>query len=181
MTLEMLVIAIVRVAGSLPVLRWPFYGGVLAVLVDLSDLFLMNLLDLGGVRDYQSFDKYLDQVYMALFLAVALRWPSPLREVSAGLYAYRLVGFLAFELSGSRGLLLFFPNLFEVWFLLVAALYHFRLWDRLSRAQVGATLAALLALKVFQEYAIHNERWLDSFTAVEAVQGVVRWLTSPFG
>lgn len=38
MTLEVLVIAVVRIAGSLPVLRWPLAGGILAVLVDLSDL-----------------------------------------------------------------------------------------------------------------------------------------------
>ena len=64
MTQEMLIIAAVRVAGSLPVLRWPLLGGVLALLVDQSDLFMMNLIDLGGVSDYQRFDKYLDQVYM---------------------------------------------------------------------------------------------------------------------
>jgi hypothetical protein len=74
MTAEMWIIALVRVAGSLPVLRWPFYGSILAILIDLSDLFLMNLLDLGGVRDYQTFDKALDQVYMAAFLFVAWRW-----------------------------------------------------------------------------------------------------------
>jgi hypothetical protein len=36
MTAEVLVIALVRIAGSLPVLRWPLAGGVLAILVDLS-------------------------------------------------------------------------------------------------------------------------------------------------
>ncbi len=48
MTIEVLVIAAVRIAGSLPVLRWPLAGGILAILVDLSDLLLMNVLDLGG-------------------------------------------------------------------------------------------------------------------------------------
>ena len=35
MTPEILVIAAIRIAGSLPVLRWPLAGGLLAVLVDL--------------------------------------------------------------------------------------------------------------------------------------------------
>ncbi len=56
MTLEMLLIAVVRIAGSLPVLRWGFVGGLIALLTDLSDLFLKNLIDLGGTRDYQEFD-----------------------------------------------------------------------------------------------------------------------------
>ena len=49
MTVEMWVIALVRIAGSLPVLRWPFYGAIAAILIDLSDLFLMNLLDLAAI------------------------------------------------------------------------------------------------------------------------------------
>src|SRR5207245_11495995 len=71
MTLEEIIIAVVRILGSLPVLWWPFPGAIIAMVVDLSDLFMMNLIHLGGVRDYQSFDKYLDQVYMATFLIVS--------------------------------------------------------------------------------------------------------------
>ena len=64
MTLEVVVIAAIRIAGSLPVLRWPLLGGLLAILVDLSDLLLRDVLDLGGVPDYQGLDKWLDQVYL---------------------------------------------------------------------------------------------------------------------
>ena len=99
MTLEMIVIAAVRLLGALPVLRWPFFGGLFALLVDQSDLFMMNLLPLGGVRGYQSFDKYLDQAYLLAFLAVAMRWPATPRNIALGLYAFRLLGFLVFELT----------------------------------------------------------------------------------
>jgi hypothetical protein len=37
----------------------------------------------------------------------------------------------------------------------------------------------LVALKLFQEFAIHQERWLDGFTAVEAVESIWDWMT-PF-
>ncbi len=180
MTPEMLLITAVRLAGSLPVLRWPFYGGLLALLVDQSDLFIMNLVNLGGIDDYQLFDKYVDQVYLLAFLAVALRWDTPWREVSVALYVHRLAGFVAFEATGERDLLLAFPNLFEFWFLLVAGLKTFRLEDRVRGATFGMAAGALLALKLFQEYAIHHARWLDGFTAVEAVEAVWRWLTGPF-
>ena len=92
MTLEILVIAAIRIAGSLPVLRWPLAGGVLAVLVDLSDLLLRDALELGGVGDYQSLDKWLDQVCMATFLVVALRWQGPARRIAIGLFAYAFEG-----------------------------------------------------------------------------------------
>lgn len=188
----MWIIAVARLAGSLPPLRWPFYGGIAALLVDQSDLFMMNLIDLGGVRDYQSFDKYLDQAYLLVFLVIALKWRGFQRSVAAGLYVYRFAGFAAFELTGSRGLLVFFPNVFEFWYLLLAGLRQFRAPEAawLARPNLGearaafrkpvlAVLAGLVALKVFQEYAIHRARWLDGFTAVEAVEAIWHWLT-PF-
>lgn len=185
MTLEMLIIAAVRVLGSLPVLRWPFYGAIIAILVDQSDLFMMNLLDLGGVKDYQTFDKYLDQVYIALFMVVAWRWPGVERNVALALFVYRFAGFVIFEVTQSRGLLVFFPNLFEFWFVFIAARRQFGLEQRLPlsvRRDGGLNrplillLAALVALKMFQEYAIHQAKWLDGFTATEAVEAIWRFL-----
>jgi hypothetical protein len=177
MTLEVLVIALVRIAGSLPVLRWPLAGGILAILVDLSDLLLMNVLDLGGVPDYQRLDKLLDLVYMATFLAVALRWTGPDRWVSVALFAWRMVGFVAFELTGERALLLVFPNVFEPWFLLVALLHH--RWDPVPWTRwpfVGA-MGGLLLVKEIQEWALHYARLFDGITALEAIDRAWRWLT----
>jgi len=165
MTLEMWVIALVRVAGSLPVLRWPLYGAIAAILVDLSDLFLMNLLDLGGVRDYQTFDKALDQVYMAAFLIVAWRWGGVERNVAVALYAFRLLGFAAFEITESRDVLLFFPNLFEFWFLFCAA-----------RRQFGWEERIPLSLKVagVGSVAVRHARPLQTVDGVAPVP-VERW------
>ncbi|TMD30085.1 MAG: hypothetical protein E6I94_05305 [Chloroflexi bacterium] len=177
MTLEVLVIAAVRIAGSLPVLRWPFAGGILAVLVDLSDLLLRDTLDLGGIPDYQSFDKWLDQVYMAAFLVVALRWPRPEKTIAIALYGWRLVGFVAFEAFGDRGLLLLFPNVFEFWFLFVAAVHRFRPGFDWRPVTVAPALAVLLALKELQEWAIHGARLFDGISSLDAIDIVRRWLT----
>lgn len=193
-TTEEIIIAVVRVLGSLPVLVFPFPGAIIAMLVDLSDLFLMNLLDQGGVRDYQEFDKWLDQVYMVTFLVVALRWQGAPRNIAVALYAYRLVGFVTFEVTQERDLLIFFPNLFEFWFVFVAGIKFLRLdeqWQgqprmgglvpfRYTRAQLAAVLPVLLAIKLLQEFALHVGRWFDSFTAVEAVEWLSRFLTPPY-
>lgn len=207
MTWEMLIIAAVRVLGSLPVLRWPLAGAIIAMLVDLSDLFMMNLIHLGGVKDYQAFDKYLDQVYMLTFLAVALRWQPLPRNIAVALYLHRLVGFVVFEVTDSRDLLLAFPNVFEFWFVFVAGLKFFRReegvrreeggWKgeeghagplprlgwlipfRYSAGQLALVGAVLLGAKEFQEYALHYGRWFDNFTAVEAVEAVWHFVTAP--
>jgi hypothetical protein len=175
-TLEVLVIGAVRVVGSLPVLRWPLAGGLLAILVDLSDLLLRDVLDLGGIPDYQSFDKWADQVYLACFLIVALRWSGPERIVAVALYAFRLVGFVVFELTGARDLLLLFPNVFEFWFLLVAALHRFRPGFTWRPMPLAASLVALLALKEAQEWALHGARLFDGLSSLEFLDRAGRWL-----
>jgi hypothetical protein len=176
-TLEVVVIAVVRILGSLPVLRWPLAGGILAILVDLSDLLLRDTLDLGGVPDYQSLDKWLDQVYMACFLIVALRWDGIERRVAIGLFLYRLVGFGLFELTHDRGLLLLFPNVFEFWFLAVAAIHRVRPGFAWRPASLVVGLALMTGLKEVQEWALHGGRIFDGISSLDALEIVWRWLT----
>lgn len=176
MTWEIVIIGAIRIAGSLPVLRWAFAGALIAIAVDFADLFLMNLIDLGGLRDYQRFDKYVDLVYMATFAAVALRWSDPVRAVLLGLFAFRMVGVAIFEVTGERGLLLFFPNLFEFLFVFVAAQRHWWPHFRYTRAALAVILPLLLIPKVFQEYALHEARWLDEYRATDVVADWWAWL-----
>ena len=166
-----------RVLGSLPVLRWPFAGALVAMLADLCDLFLMDWL--GGIRNYQALDKWCDQVYLAAFLVVALRWPKPQRTIAASLYAYRLVGFGLFELTQARAVLVLFPNLFEFWFVFVASLPHWRKDYTLNNRNILLVVLPLLFLKESQELVLHWFKLLDGFTAVEAVKAVWRLVVHP--
>lgn len=177
MTLEVVVIGVVRVLGSLPVLRWPLAGGILAILVDLSDLLLRDTLDLGGIPDYQSFDKWADQVYLACFLIVALRWRGIERTVAIALYLFRLVGFVAFEITGARPLLLMFPNVFEFWFLVVAALHHLPRPIDWHPPSLVASLVVLTGLKEVQEWSLHGARLFDGISSLDAIDIVRRWIT----
>jgi len=179
MTLEILLIGAFRVLGSLPVLRWPLAGGILAVLVDLSDLLLRDVLELGGIPDYQSFDKWVDQVYLAAFLVVALRWRDPERTVAVALYGLRLVGFVAFELTGWREVLLLFPNVFEFWFLVVAAAHRFRPGLAWPAPRLVVVLLALWAFKELQEWAIHGARLFDGMSSLDFLDRVREWFGGP--
>jgi hypothetical protein len=181
MTIEVLVIGAIRILGSLPVLRWPLAGGVLAIVVDLSDLLLRDLLDLGGIPDYQAFDKWVDQVYMGAFLIVALRWADPERSIAVGLYIFRLAGFAAFEITGERALLLIFPNVFELWFLFAATIHRFRPAFRWRPVAIAATLAVLVAIKEVQEWALHGARLFDSISSLDFLEMVRRAVFGPGG
>ncbi len=172
MTLEQVVIGLIRIAGSLPVLRWAFAGALIAIVVDFSDLFFMAVIDLGGLGDYQSFDKWIDLVYMFAFLWVANRWSGPERTIALGLFAFRMIGFVAFEITGARSVLLVFPNVFEFWFVFVAIRLHYWPGYEMTRQRLAKWFAVTLALKMGQEWVLHGGRYLDSFTLFEAVEAI---------
>jgi hypothetical protein len=175
-----------RVIGSLFVLRWPFWGAVVAVVCDLGDLLLFNLFAVhggwSGLAAYQAFDKWLDQVYLVAFLAVALRDFAPLAKgIAVALYLIRLVGFIAFETGiAPREALLLFPNLFEFWFIAVAFTMRFRPAFAWTPARSAVVLAVLLAGKLVQEWALHVGRLFDAMTFLGVLESVWNAITAPF-
>jgi len=183
LTTEQLLIGLIRVAGSIPVLRWPFFGALIAIFTDLSDSFWMEVLDLGSLRGYHAFDKRLDLVYMATFLAVSLRWHALERRIAVALFAYRIVGVSAFVVTGQRTLLLAFPNVFEFWFVLIAARDHFATETFLPLGSWTARTAMLWLIlltlaKLVQEYILHFGEWLDSHSYFEFWAWLARAVTS---
>ena len=152
------VVVLLRLATPLLIPRLPLTGGVLAMLLDGADVIIVDLFGPGGMGPlYHALDKYLDLYYLGLEALVSLGWAEAApRRASIALYLYRLVGALAFELTGIRLLLVFFPNLFENWFLFYLARCRFfprlRL-DTWPRALVA--LALLYIPKFFQEYILH--------------------------
>ena len=169
MTFEEIIIGLVRAVGSLPVLKWAFFGAILAILIDFSDLFMMNLLNLGGLRNYQAFDKLVDLIYMSTFLIASFRLTGPPKLISIILFVYRIIGVLLFELVGWRGILLFFPNVFEFWFIFVTGLRCFKPNYTLSWQRSLLWLIPIIALKEVQEYFLHWDKFLDKYRAIDVV------------
>ena len=119
--LEELIVILIRIIGSLPVIFFPFIGSIFAIIIDLSDLFIINYIDLGGVQNYQNLDKFLDLFYMSAFLFVSLKWNSTEKIISIILFSYRIIGVVLFLLFDLRIILLIFPNIFEFWFVGISA------------------------------------------------------------
>ena len=161
MSLEELIVIIVRISGSLPVIYFPFFGSLFAILVDLSDLFIIGNLDLGGVRNYQRLDKLLDLSYMLTFLLVSLRWSKLERNISIFLFIFRIFGMIFYEITGSRIILFSFPNIFEFWFIGISFYKYRNRAINIKRISLILVLATIL--KLLQEWILHWNKYLDNY------------------
>ncbi|MFL2642032.1 MAG: hypothetical protein ACJ0GV_00685 [Dehalococcoidia bacterium] len=163
MSLEEIIVITVRLIGAIPVLFFPFFGSIFAILVDLSDLFIIGNLDLGGVRNYQKTDKILDISYMITFLIISLRWSNTEKNISIILFLFRLTGMVLYELSGSRIILFSFPNIFEFWIVGVS-FYKFIYKNKpLKLKTISIILILASILKLLQEWILHWNKFLDNY------------------
>lgn len=152
-------VLVVRLLVPLAIPRFPLPGILAALVLDAVDQTVFQAVGASAdLRGYQSYDKAFDVYYLTIAYASMLRnWDAPF-ALSLGrfLFYYRLVGVVAFELTGSRPLLLIFPNTFEYFFIVYEAI---RLrWNpsRLDRAQlVGLAAAIWILVKLPQEWWIH--------------------------
>tara|TARA_B110000438_G_scaffold94683_1_gene94116 strand:- start:6130 stop:6654 length:525 start_codon:yes stop_codon:yes gene_type:complete len=171
MTLEELIISFVRIFASLIVFKFNFFGAILVILIDFSDLFMMNLISLGGVRNYQLLDKFLDLFYIGYFLLITLRWDKTLRNISILLFIFRILGFILFEFFQNRIILFIFPNIFEFWFLGITLLFLFR--SKISKRKIIIVIFVSTTLKLLQEYILHVWKVLDNYRAVDVFNSFV--------
>lgn len=153
-----LIIIVLRLVVPLMIFRWRLTGGIVAMLLDGSDVILIDALKRGGFGGhYHTLDKVLDSYYLTLELVVALGWKSGwARWPAVALFVYRMIGVAAFELTERRIMLFLFPNLFENWWLYVVAVERFKpSWYPRSRRTVAIPLLLLLIPKMGQEYLLH--------------------------
>ena len=78
---------------------------------------------------------------------------------------------------GERAILFLFPNVFEPWFIFVAAIHHLPRPLRWTPARLAAVLVALTALKLVQEWALHVGQVFESMTSIQFLEEVWRRLT----
>jgi hypothetical protein len=158
MTTGAAIVIAIRLIVPLLIFKRPLIGGVAAAVVDTIDVVLISVMNIGGFGDYyHTTDKLLDAYYLSFELLVALRWDNAYaRWICAGLFPYRMLGVVLFELTGQRVMLFVFPNLFENWWLYCAFTlgYAPRYAPGSARASAIA-LVLLLIPKMGQEYMLH--------------------------
>lgn len=156
MPLGPLIVMSLRLLVPLSILRWPLVGGIVTMLLDAVDVVLITLIGQGDFADYHMIDKWMDMYYLTIELWVALKWKHALaRNTAAGLFVYRIMGFVGFELTHTRLWLFIFPNLFENFFLFY--LIYCRYWkpETLKIKNLILWLGILLVPKMAQEYVLH--------------------------
>ena len=158
MTTGQIIVIALRIVVPLLILRRPLAGGLIAMLLDAFDVVIVELFGEGGMgAHYHSIDKILDLWYLGLEAWVAWHWTARIpRLVAIGLFAWRVVGVILFELTDLRWMLFAFPNLFEHWFLFVLIVW--RWFPRVnldSWRNVAIWLVILYIPKLGQEYLLH--------------------------
>jgi hypothetical protein len=149
--------------------RWPLPAVLACLVLDGID---QSVFQAFGVDPpgYQNYDKAMDLFYLSIaFLSSLQNWTHPgAVGISRFLFFYRMVGVMAFEITGERTLLLVFPNTFE-YFFIAYEVVRLR-WDpRRFGRRVWLLVAAAIwvFVKLPQEYWIHvaqldfTDTWQD--------------------
>ncbi|MCP3682807.1 MAG: hypothetical protein GY861_08970 [bacterium] len=151
----LLVILALRLIIPLSILRWPLWGTVASAVLDAIDVPLLNLMGVGSFSEYPRADKALDIYYLSFAFIKSLKWGFLAKRTSIALFICRLFGVIAFEITNIQLFLLFFPNLFELWFLFWAARNRFFRKFTLTKKKLAIILIILLIPKLIQEIILH--------------------------
>ena len=169
-------VAVIRLLLPLTILRFPFWGVILAMAADASDIIIVEALgaEFGSAARYHAFDKWFDLYYLALALWMSWQWPEAMaRRTATALFGWRLGGVIVFEMTGLRQVIFFAPNIFENFYLLVAGGKQFFPKFRLdSPKKLAAFLIIAAVPKIIQEYVMH---YLEFSTWSFIKHTILRW------
>jgi hypothetical protein len=155
----LLITIVIRLLVPVSILRWPLAGTVLSLLADNFDNYVLRTYGWGFLppNSYQEYDKFLDIYYLsfAFYASSGLR-ESFTKKTLQILFFWRFAGVLLFEVTNTRSVLFFAPNIFEYFFFFVyAAKRFFPRVDLNSRKTVLAAVALIAVPKFAMEYVMH--------------------------
>lgn len=170
-------LTLLRLLAPLLILKFPLPGVLLSIFLDMSDWDLINFQTDQDYIIYQSWDKALDLYFLSLAAITVFTWKNRLaKKISISLYLYRGLGVILFFLTSNRGLLFFFPNFLEVFFVFFLLVPLFT-----KKATLTFTSILLLTVpKVIHEFFVHlllKQPWeIIKFTNVESSDKLI-WFT----
>ncbi len=151
------VIILARLILPLSVLKWTLIGGVISIWLDNIDWHIKILLGIQPIGDYQLIDKFLDMYFLSLLVIIASKWSNGLiKNVALGLFFYRFLGFVLFEITQVQWVLFLFPNIFENFFYFLIIVKRIAIFEPVfSRKMIGLFLLLVSIPKIMQEYSFH--------------------------
>ena len=159
----LIIVIIIRALVPFIILRWPVAGALLSIMGDISDVMLFEAFGSGPLtgKYYHNLDKFFDTYYLAFEFIASRRWDDLLaRKTAAALFAWRLAGFLIFEVTTFLGYpfrAAFFltPNVFEHFYLFTVFARKFSLEFKYTLKSLIIILLIVGIPKVAQEWFMH--------------------------
>src|SRR5687768_2103797 len=149
--MEEALVVLIRLVVPFLILRFPLTGVLACIALDFLDFSVI-----GDKSWYQVVDKSLDLYYLSFCAFMVLRWrDSVAKAIAFGAYAWWLLGVIILIATESQNVLLFFPNLFEVFFIFYLLFIYFAKTSQLPRRVLLLIMASLTVPKLVQEYALH--------------------------
>ncbi|MDO8583129.1 MAG: hypothetical protein Q7R51_01215 [bacterium] len=151
------IVIFARILFAPLILKWPLFGGILAVFLDNIDWYTKNLFGISSVGEYQIIDKMLDTLYLSFLFIITLRFKNKIvRNILIFLFFYRLIGAILFVATQAQILLFIFPNIFEIFFFFYYILQKIAEREpKIPLALLGLFLALVSFSGIIQEYTIH--------------------------
>ena len=141
---------LIRIGVIIPLLYSPVLGWFIIIFIDGFDY---NLPLFSGVTypKYQKIDKSLDILNRSyLLISAYLIFPWWIFVISAGFFVFRIIGDTLYFLTRSEKYFFIFPNFLEFFYIVY-----------LLTGGIFISLASAVPLKLFHEYAIHINGWVD--------------------
>lgn len=169
--ITVVIILLIRLILPLSIFRWPLFGALVMLAAEIQDVKLFETFGPGHIPDiyYHNLDKLLDTYYLFFEFLVTRRWVDSLaRKTAQGLFVWRLIGVLVFEVTSFFGVpfrpaLVLGPNIFEYFYLFWTALKKWFPQFLLTPRKLFIILLVLGLPKIFQEYIMHyyyrNQIW----------------------
>jgi hypothetical protein len=149
-------VTVLRLLVPLAIFRWPFWGGIAAMLVESVDIIIVYFIGQGDFENYHHTDKLPDSYFLAFMAIVSWRnWRGLEKNTALGLFVWRMLGFVAFEITGYRWLLLVFPDLFMWWWLFAAERDQFKPGCTIPHRRSAWVIGLMIGPKLLKESILH--------------------------
>jgi hypothetical protein len=153
--LALLIIFFIRLASAAAMLFFPVFGYFLTLIADSIDLWIMVIFNSSFSIHYNLIDKSLDLITLSVALIISLKFSKLSKNTSIFLYAWRLLGFILFFFTSNKTFFLFFPNIFENFFLFCIIQRKFFPKFEVTKKNLWIILILVAIPKIFQEWLLH--------------------------